>query len=182
MAASLNFAMLVLGRAIIGVGSGAATVIVPLFLGEVAPASIKGSIGMLNQLGISFGLFVAVALGLPLSRPSWWRLVPVVSLSFAILQLLLAPLMPESPVWLANRESEAEPAAVESTAARSEEADTLGDEEQSTLTDIAFLRCPDSCVQRRPSRCSPRINADQRCLSARCSKAMNPVSSAVYSW
>jgi SP family facilitated glucose transporter-like MFS transporter 3 len=62
MAASLNFSMLVAGRSVlasshlsmnadgwhrtvIGLGSGAATVIVPLFLGEVAPANIKGSIG-----------------------------------------------------------------------------------------------------------------------------------------
>jgi hypothetical protein len=56
--------------------------------------------GMLNQLAISGGLFVAVALGLPLSNPSIWRFVPVVSIGFAALQILLAPLMPESPVRL----------------------------------------------------------------------------------
>lgn len=40
---------------------------------EIAPPTIRGSIGVLNQLAIVFGIFGAQALGLALGQSGDWR-------------------------------------------------------------------------------------------------------------
>jgi hypothetical protein len=54
-----HLSLMIIGRILIGLGCGLATVTVPLFLAEIAPPSIKKSLGILNQLFIVFGsLFI----------------------------------------------------------------------------------------------------------------------------
>lgn len=65
---SPNVALMVVGRFLSGVGSGASAVVVPLYLDEVAPADIKGQFGALTQLSICFGILVTQVLGLFLSE------------------------------------------------------------------------------------------------------------------
>ena len=45
-----NFYLLNIGRFVVGFSSGSYSVIVPLFVSEIAPVSISGSLGALNQL------------------------------------------------------------------------------------------------------------------------------------
>ena len=45
-----GFALLVMGRFVVGLGSGAATVVVPMFLGELASRKYRGMFGALNQM------------------------------------------------------------------------------------------------------------------------------------
>ncbi|GAK63512.1 general substrate transporter [Moesziomyces antarcticus] len=92
-----------LGRFVQGVGSGIGVVMVPIFLNEVSPVALKGSVGVLNQLSIVVGIFVAQAIG-----ASWlgsdercWRTVPLVSGVLSALQLLGSFTVGlESPGWL----------------------------------------------------------------------------------
>lgn len=58
-----NFYILMIGRAIIGFTSGAFSVIVPLFVSEIAPVSISGTLGGINQFMIAFSIMIAGVLG-----------------------------------------------------------------------------------------------------------------------
>ncbi|GAA5944938.1 hypothetical protein JCM10213_001821 [Rhodosporidiobolus nylandii] len=90
--------VLVVGRVLIGISCGIATVLVPLYLSSVAPPAIAGNIGILTQVSINIGIFAAQGFSLPLSTPGTgnWRFVSLISAAVAIVQMLSAPLMPES--------------------------------------------------------------------------------------
>ncbi|KAK9900608.1 general substrate transporter [Cystobasidium minutum MCA 4210] len=103
MALAPNFTVLLLGRLIVGLGCGVATVIVPTYLSEIAPPEHKGRIGVLNQVGIVSGIFTGQCASIALSKQSTWRFVPVITAGIAALQILLGGKMKESPVWLANK-------------------------------------------------------------------------------
>ncbi|BGP06876.1 Bifunctional purine biosynthesis protein PurH [Rhodotorula toruloides] len=90
--------VLVVGRILIGVSCGIATVLVPLYLSSVAPPAIAGSIGILTQISINVGIFAAQGFSIPLSTPGTgqWRLVSLISAGLAVAQILTGPLVPES--------------------------------------------------------------------------------------
>ena len=46
---SLAYTLFALGRVVAGIGAGAATVFVPLYLGQIAPLELRGAIGNLHQ-------------------------------------------------------------------------------------------------------------------------------------
>ena len=54
-----GIALLSLGRLAIGIGCGGATVVVPMYLGEIAPANLRGSLGTMNQFAMVIGILVA---------------------------------------------------------------------------------------------------------------------------
>jgi SP family sugar:H+ symporter-like MFS transporter len=102
-------------RIVGGLGVGAASVIAPAYIAEIAPASIRGSLGSLQQLAIVSGIFVALlsdyflatAAGgayqdLWFGRAAWrWMFITltVPALAYGILALRI----PESPRYLMFR-------------------------------------------------------------------------------
>ncbi|KPV76191.1 uncharacterized protein RHOBADRAFT_66170 [Rhodotorula graminis WP1] len=90
--------VLVLGRVLVGISCGIATVLVPLYLSSVAPPSIAGNIGILTQISINVGIFAAQGFSIPLSTPDTgrWRFVSLISIAVAAVQILTSPLVPES--------------------------------------------------------------------------------------
>lgn len=92
--------ILVLSRFLVGLGCGFSTVVIPLYLGEVSPAEVRGAIITLNQLSIGFGIFLA-SLASPLAIPGTnsWRIVPALSVGLAAFQLAASFFMIESPKW-----------------------------------------------------------------------------------
>nr|XP_018684648.1 PREDICTED: probable polyol transporter 6 isoform X2 [Musa acuminata subsp. malaccensis] len=103
MSLGLNFAMLMAGRCVAGVGVGYALMIAPVYSVEVSSPSSRGCLSSLPEmcisLGILFGYLSNYIFGkLPLIYG--WRLmlgvamVPSVALAFSIFA------MPESPRWL----------------------------------------------------------------------------------
>lgn len=110
--------VLVLGRFLVGLACGISTVLVPLFLSEVAPVGIKGSVGVLTQLSICIGIFLGQLVSIPLSRQETglWRVVPLVSASIALVQIFTAPGMIESPTYLAEQKPRMFPASEEERA------------------------------------------------------------------
>lgn len=60
---NLNIACLVAGRLLLGLMMGIISGIVPVYLNSIAPLSISGKIGSINQLMIGFGLVAAYSLG-----------------------------------------------------------------------------------------------------------------------
>lgn len=90
------------GRFVSGLGSGASTVIVPLYISEIAPPAERGFFGAFTQISCNTGILVAQVLGYFLSHGAAWRWILGISGLIAAGQFLLTFLAPESPAWLAT--------------------------------------------------------------------------------
>jgi sugar porter (SP) family MFS transporter len=95
--------VLLLGRIIVGVAIGVASMVCPLYLAEIAHARQRGGVVSLNQLCITLGILVSYLVGYALAQVAdgWrWMLglgaVPGIVLALGMLVL------PESPRWLAG--------------------------------------------------------------------------------
>ncbi len=92
-------------RFALGFGVGVASFVVPLYLAETAPASIRGSMGTLFQLMITIGIFLISLTNVFIARafvnPA--TSLPLMFLTitlFAALMFLGGFMLPESPRWL----------------------------------------------------------------------------------
>lgn len=94
--------ILAFGRFVSGLGSGASTVIVPLYISEVAPPAERGFFGAFTQISCNMGILVAQVLGYFLSHGAAWRWILGTSGLIAVGQGLLTFIVPESPAWLAT--------------------------------------------------------------------------------
>ncbi|KIJ29886.1 hypothetical protein M422DRAFT_36797 [Sphaerobolus stellatus SS14] len=103
MTVSASVPPMVVGRLLIGIGSGLGLCVVPPYLSEISPDNIKGSVGVLNQLGIVLGILFTQIVGIFVAAPTVWRFVPFISASLALLQLCLSFLAVDSPAWLTNK-------------------------------------------------------------------------------
>lgn len=94
--------MLILGRLLIGVNSGLNAGLVPLYLSEISPVSIRGSIGTVYQLVITVTILLSQLLGLSsvLGTEDGWPWLLALTAAPAVLQCLTLPLCPESPKYL----------------------------------------------------------------------------------
>lgn len=94
--------LLIAGRLVTGVACGGATVVVPMYLGEVSPAHLRGTLGTAFQLCSVLAMLAAQVLGLrgALGTEALWPLVLGLVALPAALQLLLGGLLVESPRWL----------------------------------------------------------------------------------
>ncbi|XP_027563464.1 solute carrier family 2, facilitated glucose transporter member 4-like, partial [Neopelma chrysocephalum] len=54
-----TYILIIIGRLIVGAYSGLVSVLVPLYVGEVAPLRLRGALGTLHQLGIVIGILGA---------------------------------------------------------------------------------------------------------------------------
>lgn len=97
-----SYEMLIAGRFVVGLCCGINTAIVPLYLSEIAPTSIRGLSGTFNQLAICSGTLVSEILGLKhvLARPETWNYLLGCTLVPMVFQLLTLTWCPESPRYL----------------------------------------------------------------------------------
>lgn len=100
-----NIGLLCFGRLVSGLGCGAAIVVVPIYIAEVAPPKEKGLFGAFTQISINMGILVAQLLGYFLSRGNMWRIILAVSGGIGLVHLASLFLVPESPRWLAEHRS-----------------------------------------------------------------------------
>ncbi|PKS05835.1 hypothetical protein jhhlp_007664 [Lomentospora prolificans] len=89
------------GRLITGLGAGASTVIVPLYISEVAPPNERGIFGAMTQVSINVGILATQTLGYFLSYGNAWRWILAIGLFISAAQALGLVIVPESPAWLA---------------------------------------------------------------------------------
>ncbi|KAM5350338.1 hypothetical protein ACJ41O_006843 [Fusarium nematophilum] len=93
--------VLALGRLISGVGAGASTVVVPLYISEIAPPKERGLFGFMTQISINVGILAVQTLGYFLSYGNAWRWILGTGVFIAAAQTLGLLVVPESPSWLA---------------------------------------------------------------------------------
>lgn len=104
-----SFSVLVVARMLGGFGVGAALIIAPMYIAEIAPAAIRGRLVSFNQLNIVVGISAAffsnylllqMATDNHIAGFELWRWMLGVEAIPAAIYLLLLSRSPESPRWL----------------------------------------------------------------------------------
>ncbi len=90
-------------RLLLGLAVGVSSVLVPLYLSEMAPTPLRGALSSLNQLMISSGIFVSYLITFLLSGSGNWRVMLGLAAVPAILMLVGLWFQDESPRWLVTR-------------------------------------------------------------------------------
>ncbi|KAL3723833.1 hypothetical protein ACJRO7_035928 [Eucalyptus globulus] len=89
---------LYIGRLLGGYGVGIISYVVPVYIAEISPENMRGTLGSVNQLSITFGTLLAYLFGLFVN----WRILAILG---SLPCLILIPglfFIPESPRWLAQ--------------------------------------------------------------------------------
>ncbi|PWA93242.1 inositol transporter 1 [Artemisia annua] len=101
--------VLILGRLLVGLGVGVASVTAPMYIAEAAPSEIRGGLVSTNVLMITGGQFLSYLVNLAFTEvPGTWRWMLGVAAVPAIVQFFLMLLLPESPRWLYMKKSKSE--------------------------------------------------------------------------
>ncbi|MDH5104532.1 sugar porter family MFS transporter [Lentilactobacillus diolivorans] len=111
LAFSPTVKFLIAGRILSGIAIGMASTIVPLYISEVAPAKIRGTLVSANQLAFAIGMtavYIVNACIANLNASSWnisygWRFMFGSGVVPAIIFFVLTPFIPESPRFLFRR-------------------------------------------------------------------------------
>lgn len=98
--------IMAVGRTLTGVGAGASTVIVPLYISEIAPPAERGFFGFFTQISVNVGILLTQTLGYFLSYGSAWRWILGTGVIIAAAQGTGLLVVPESPAWLACQKGE----------------------------------------------------------------------------
>jgi sugar porter (SP) family MFS transporter len=93
-------AMLVTFRFIMGIGVGLISVVVPMYLTELAPKDIRGRLTSLMQLLVTVGIFLAYLTDYAFSTAHDWRMMIGLGVLPALLLTIGIYTQPESPRWL----------------------------------------------------------------------------------
>ncbi|GEC99722.1 putative metabolite transport protein YfiG [Kocuria varians] len=106
-AAAPTVTALVVARAVLGLAVGASSVIVPVFLAELAPAHLRGRLVAQNELMLVGGQALAFVCNAGLATafgdvPHVWRYMLVLATLPAIALWMGMVVVPESPRWLAR--------------------------------------------------------------------------------
>jgi len=91
----------VLSRLFVGAAVGISSMLVPLYIAELAPEDIRGALVTLNQLAISTGVVVAYYVDYLLAGSGNWRLMFMSAVAPSIVLLAGLLFLPETPRWLA---------------------------------------------------------------------------------
>lgn len=96
-----NYWLFILGRLIIGLNSGLNSGLAPMYLTEISPANLRGSIGSFAQLFVTISILFSQVLGLPflLGTAHRWPLIFAFTIVPVVVQLCTLPFCPESPKY-----------------------------------------------------------------------------------
>ncbi|KAI7875796.1 general substrate transporter [Lichtheimia hyalospora FSU 10163] len=102
-----GYSTLLIGRLVVGFGVGIASMIVPMYIGEVAPRTLRGRLSTINTLMVTFGQVVAYLINIAFAKvEGGWRYMFGLAALPAIIQCLALAFVPESPRYLiANGET-----------------------------------------------------------------------------
>jgi len=115
-----NFDSFIVWRIVGGVAIGLASTVSPMYIAEISPAACRGRLVSLNQLALVVGILAAQVANWLIARPGtsgaiWnvqygWRWMFTAVAVPAMVLLVSAPFLPESPRWLMaqGREEQAE--------------------------------------------------------------------------
>jgi SP family galactose:H+ symporter-like MFS transporter len=95
--------ILLVGRFIVGIGIGFSSVVAPLYISEVAPATVRGALVSLYQFAITVGILGAYAIDYAFAPGGDWRWMLGFALVPSLILIVGMVFMPESPRYLFKR-------------------------------------------------------------------------------
>ena len=128
MCVAQGFPLLLLGRALQGLGSGCSWSACSVYITEIAPPHVRGALVAIADISINVGILLGFAVD-RLVNVSFeqagvrWRVAMALSAVMPALYIVLYPRFPESPRWLVMQGREAEARRVLRWFTRSSEAD-----------------------------------------------------------
>ncbi|KAK2665280.1 hypothetical protein Ddye_003854 [Dipteronia dyeriana] len=103
MGFSTNYAFLMVGRFVAGIGVGYALMIAPVYTAEVSPASTRGFLTSFPEVFINAGILLGYVSNFALSKLSLrlgWRMMLGIGAIPSVFRAVIVLWMPESPRWL----------------------------------------------------------------------------------
>lgn len=101
---------MIAGRVVVGAAIGLLSATVPIYLAEISPKSVRGSISSLFEVTVAFGILLAFLITLGFNThsvtpdgglyPTNWRYILGIQAALAIVLSILMIPIPESPRWL----------------------------------------------------------------------------------
>ncbi|KAK7386565.1 hypothetical protein VNO78_26898 [Psophocarpus tetragonolobus] len=101
-----NVLVVLLSRLLDGIAISLALTLTPLYISEIAPPDIRGTLNTLPQFSSSGGMFVAYIMVFSFSMmesPSWRVMLGIVSVPAVAYFYLAVFYLPESPPWLVSK-------------------------------------------------------------------------------
>src|SRR3984885_16129363 len=95
-----NVCVLIVARAIIGIGIGFTSVTAPVYVSELAPPQSRGMLIGLYQFALTVGIALANLVGYWLAAQQAWRLMFGIAVVPTVFFLGVILTVPESPRWL----------------------------------------------------------------------------------
>ena len=145
----------------IGFASGFSSVLVPIYLGELAPPSRRSTLGTLTQFSLVTGIFISALATFPFATESRCRILFAISPVTAIAQLFCAPWLLESPSWLLNNPS-SKKARFNPTSRSSAQEINAGsslDDGEIAQEDFLPLKCNEDIEMYKLEECKSWVNA-----------------------
>lgn len=106
-AVTVNAAMLISSRTLIGLAVGADSAIATAYIAEFAPKGRRGQLSIIQQWMITVGIFVSYIIALAIfkvapdsAKTADWRIILGIGAVPALIAIALRARMPESPRWL----------------------------------------------------------------------------------
>lgn len=87
-------------RFLSGLGVGMISTVAPVYISEISPARLRGTLVSYNQLAVVVGILIAYIVDyILIGFENNWRLMLGMPFIFSIVYLLLLTVLPESPRW-----------------------------------------------------------------------------------
>ncbi len=109
MAFSANLTIFILFRFVAGIGVGMASMMSPMYIAEVSPATIRGRMVAINQLTIVLGILITNLINYSLRNEGTdaWRWMFGLGVVPSVIFFVGVIFLPESPRWLLKNGQEA---------------------------------------------------------------------------
>lgn len=98
-ATASGLSTMIAGRVVTGVGIGLSSALVPLYISEISPTALRGTLGSINQLMICVGILAALLVNVALPAAQWRLMFGLSAIPAALLGVGML-VSPESPAWL----------------------------------------------------------------------------------
>jgi MFS family permease len=97
-----SYEALIVGRFLIGLSCGYGSSVGPMYINEVSPRHLRGTLGVAFQLGVVSFIFLSQLITLQpiLGSEERWHYALGLPIVFSIMQVILLLLVPESPKYL----------------------------------------------------------------------------------
>ncbi|VVC30270.1 Sugar/inositol transporter,Major facilitator superfamily domain,Major facilitator, sugar transporter- [Cinara cedri] len=106
-----SYELIILGRFLIGINSGLNAGLAPMYLAEISPMNLRGSVGTVYQLVVTISILVSQILGLEyiLGTADKWPILLSIIIVPGVFMFLTLPFCPESPKYtLINKKKDIE--------------------------------------------------------------------------